>query len=165
MIEGGAAGEGGFRYCMVTTRSPAWRSLTSGPTASTTPEGSTPSTCGSFTGIAYLPERTTRSSVRFTDTARTRISTSPGPGTGVGTSSRRITSGAPNSRMTIAFTLAHGVRDERLRRRRAPLRAQALFRREEIGRRARVQDIRVGPVLVHAAPRILPVIVDLAAEQ
>src|ERR1051325_7470378 len=106
-----------------------------------------------------------RSSVRLTDTALTRISTSPAPGSGVAASSRRITSGAPNSRMTIAFTLAHGVRDERLRRRRAPLRAQAFLRGEQVGRRARVQHIGIGPVLVHAAPRILPVVVDLAAEQ
>src|SRR3979490_1639 len=59
---------GGTTNCSVTTRSPTLRAVTPGPTAETTPEGSTPRTCGSVTGTAYFPERTTRSSVRFTDT-------------------------------------------------------------------------------------------------
>jgi len=94
---------GGRTNCSVATRSPGLRAVTPGPTAATTPDGSTPSTCGSLTGTAYAPDRTARSSVRFTDTARTSMSTSPASGTGVGTSSSRITSGGPNSRMTIAF--------------------------------------------------------------
>src|SRR6266581_3863299 len=134
---------GGRTNCSVTTRSPGLRSLTPGPTAATTPEGSTPSTCGSST------------------------STSPASGAGVGTSSRRITSGGPNSRMTMAF-IARGlrdrVRDERLRHRLAPLRAQPFLRRQQLGPIARVEHVGVGPVLVHPAPRILPVVVDLAAE-
>src|SRR5947199_4896264 len=102
-ITGNEFAAGGRTNCSVTTRSPLLRAVTPGPTAATTPDGSTPSTCGSFTGTAYAPARTTRSSVRFTDTARTSMSTSSASGTGVGTSSRRITSGGPNSRMTIAF--------------------------------------------------------------
>src|SRR5262249_18359687 len=47
----------------------------------------------------------TVSRVRLTDTAWTLISTSPGPGSGVGTSSSFITLGGPNSRTTIAFNL------------------------------------------------------------
>src|SRR5689334_20797092 len=94
---------GGRTNCSVTTRSPRLRVVTPGPTSATTPDGSTPSTCGSFTGTAYAPDRTTRSSVRFTDTAWTLTSTSPASGAGVGTSSSRITSGGPNSRMTTAF--------------------------------------------------------------
>src|SRR5690242_2016843 len=94
---------GGRTNCSVTTRSPRLRPVTPGPTSTTTPDGSTPSTCGSFTGTAYAPDRTTRSSVRFTDTAWTLMSTSPASGTGVGTSSRRIASGGPNSRITTAF--------------------------------------------------------------
>src|SRR3954469_18101876 len=43
------------------------------------------------------------SRVTFTETFATRISTSFGPGTGVGSSSMRSTSGPPNSRITIAF--------------------------------------------------------------
>src|SRR6266853_1303221 len=158
---------GGRTNCSVTTRSPGLRALTSGPTAATTPDGSTPSTCGSLTGTAYAPDRTTRSSVRFTDTAWTSMSTSPASGTGVGTSSNRITSGGPNSRMTIAF-MAPGLRDrvgdELLRHRLAPLRAQSFLRRQQLGAMARVEHVGVGPVLVHPAPRILPVVVDLAAE-
>ena len=46
------------------------------------------------------------SGVRFTVTACTSMRSSPGPGTGVGNSSSRITSGGPNSRMTIAFMRA-----------------------------------------------------------
>src|SRR5712691_49072 len=158
---------GGRTNCSVTTRSPGLRSLTPGPTAATTPEGSTPSTCGSLTGTAYAPARTTRSSVRFTDTARTSTSTSSASGAGVGTSSRRITSGGPNSRMTMAF-IARGLRDrvgdERLRHRLAPLRTQSFLRRQQLGAIARVEHVGIGPVLVHAAPWVLPVVVDLAAE-
>src|SRR5436189_61951 len=58
---------GGRTNCSVTTRSPRLRALTPDPTAATTPEGSTPSTCGSFTGTAYAPASTTRSSVRSSD--------------------------------------------------------------------------------------------------
>src|SRR2546425_3799994 len=158
---------GGRTNCRVTTRSPRLRAPAPGPTAATTPDGSTPSTCGSLTGTAYVPDRTTRSSVRFTDTAWTSMSPSPASGTGVGTSSRRITSGGPNSRMTIAF-MAPGLRDrvgdEFLRHRLAPLRAQSFLRRQQLGAIARVEHVGIGPVLVHPAPWVLPVIVDLAAE-
>ena len=67
------------------------------------PDGSTPGVSGKVTRRAYLPARTTASSVRFTDTAWTLISTSPGPGSGIGTSSSFITLGGPNSRITMAF--------------------------------------------------------------
>src|SRR5215467_577711 len=87
------------------TRSPSLRCFTPAPSATTVPVGSTPRTCGSFTGRAYLPLRTMMSSVRLTETAATWIRSSPGPGSGVGTSSTRITSGPPNSRMTMAFML------------------------------------------------------------
>src|SRR6267378_4497066 len=166
-MTGNEFGAGGRTNCSVTTRSPGLRAVVPGPTAATTPDGSTPSTCGSLIGTAYVPDRTTRSSVRFTDTAWTSMSTSPASGTGVGTSSRRITSGGPNSRMTIAF-MAPGLRDrvgdEFLGHRLAPLRAQAFLRRKQLGAMARVEHVGVGPVLVHPAPRILPVVVDLAAE-
>src|SRR5579863_1326821 len=97
-------------------RSPSLRCFTPAPTATTVPVGSTPSTCGSFTGRAYLPERTIMSSVRLTDTAATWTRSSPGPGSGVGTSSILITSGGPNSRMTTALMIAS---------------LSALFRREQ----------------------------------
>src|SRR5213594_1830261 len=164
-MTGNEFGAGGRTNCSVTTRSPGLRALTPGPTAATTPEGSTPRTCGSLTGTAYAPARTTRSSVRFTDTARTSMSTSPASGTGVGTSSSRITSGGPNSRMTTAFmALRDRVGDEFLGHRFAPLGAQTFLRRKELGAMARVEHVGIGPMLVHPAPGILPVVVDLAAE-
>src|SRR6266850_4331175 len=96
------------------------------------------------------------------------MTTSPGPGTGVGTSSSRITSGPPNSRMTTAFMvrapLGDRVGDEFLRHRLAPLGLQTFLRRQQLGAMARVEHVGVGPVLVHPAPRVLPVVVDLAAE-
>src|SRR3989442_438774 len=158
---------GGRTNCSVATRSPGLRAVTPGPTAATTPDGSTPSTCGSLTGTAYAPDRTARSSVRFTDTAWTSMSTSPASGTGVGTSSRRITSGGPKLRMTIAFMvpgLRDRVGDEFLRHRLPPLRAQAFLRRKQLGSMARVEHVGIGQVLVQPGPRILPVVVDLAAE-
>src|SRR6185369_6220546 len=85
------------------TRSPTLRWVTPSPTLTTTPDGSTPSTSGSFTGRAYLPARTLVSSVRLIETAWTLSNTSPGPGSGVGTSSSFITLGGPNSRITMAF--------------------------------------------------------------
>src|SRR5688572_20367795 len=165
-MAGGAAAVGARRNCIVTTRSPTLRSVTPAPSAAITPDGSTPSTCGMAGGTTYLPARTTRSRVRFTETAFTLTSTSPGAGTGVGTSSSRMTSGGPNSRSRTAFTgSGHRVRDELLRRRTAPLRGQALFGAQQVGRVVDVQHIGIGPVLVHAAPGILPVVVDLAAQQ
>src|SRR5260221_11405513 len=94
---------GGRTNCSVPTRSPGLRAVTPGPTAATTPDGSTPSTCGSLIGTAYAPDRTTRSSVRFTDTAWNLMSTSPASGAGVSTSSSRLASRGPNSRITIAI--------------------------------------------------------------
>src|SRR5207248_5094127 len=85
------------------TRSPTLRSVTPAPSLATTPDGSTPSTSGSLTGRAYFPARTLVSSVRLTETAWTLSSTSPGPGSGVGTSSSFMTPGGPNSRITMAF--------------------------------------------------------------
>ena len=70
-----------------------------------TPDGSTPGVIGRLTRRVYLPARATVSRVRLTETAWTLISTSPGPGSGVGTSSSFITFGGPNSRTTIAFNL------------------------------------------------------------
>src|SRR5947207_10058516 len=57
------------------------------------------------------------------------------------------------------------VLDEALRRRLAPLRAEPDFDRVLRGAAARVQHVGVGPVLVHAPPRVFPVVEDLAAEQ
>src|ERR1051325_7539779 len=94
----------------VVTRSPTLRLVTPSPTFATTPDGSTPGTSGSFTGRAYLPARTLQSRVRLTETACTLSSTSPGPGSGVGTSSSFITPGGPNARITIASNPSSQVR-------------------------------------------------------
>src|SRR5947208_824361 len=122
---------------------------------------------GAWRATTVATVKSTPSGVRFTDTARTSMSTSPASGTGVGTSSRRITSGGPNSRMTMAF-MAPGLRDrvgdEFLRHRFAPLGAQSFLGRKKLGAMARVEHIGIGPVFVHPAPRVLPVVVDLAAE-
>src|SRR5204863_9767357 len=54
--------------------------------------------------------------------------------------------------------------DDGRRRRIAPLRAEALLGGNEISLVARGEPVGVDPVLVHAAPRVLPVIEYLAAE-
>jgi hypothetical protein len=54
--------------------------------------------------------------------------------------------------------------DELLWRRPAPLGAQRLVRRQQIRAASGVQAVGVGPALVHPAPGIRPVVVDLAAE-
>src|SRR6266851_4144039 len=58
-----------------------------------------------------------------------------------------------------------GVAHEDLRDRLAPRSAGAFAAFEQIGRGVGVEDVGVGPVLVHAAPRIGPVIEQLAADQ
>src|SRR5919204_4414114 len=55
--------------------------------------------------------------------------------------------------------------DELFRRPLAPLGDQTLLGRNQIGAVLHVQAVAVRPVLVHAAPRIRPVVIDLAAEQ
>src|ERR1700722_8272582 len=57
-----------------------------------------------------------------------------------------------------------GVIDEFLRRRLAPLRHQGLLGGQEVRAVGQIQAVAVGPMLVHAAPRIGPVVVDLAAQ-
>src|SRR5690348_14860647 len=56
------------------------------------------------------------------------------------------------------------VVDELLRRRLAPLRDERLLGRHQVRAVGEVEAVRVGPVLVHAAPRVGPVVVDLAAQ-
>src|SRR5947207_1341938 len=63
------------------------------------------------------------------------------------------------------MTLLPPVLDELLRRVVTPLADERFFRRQQVTRRARVEPVGVGPALVHAAPRIAPVVVDLAAEE
>src|SRR2546427_3779513 len=57
------------------------------------------------------------------------------------------------------------VTDEPLRRVLAPLAPEPFLRRQEIAAALRVEPVGVRPTLVDAAPRIGPVVVDLAAEQ
>src|SRR5437867_2727989 len=64
----------------------------------------------------------------------------------------------------VGLLYAH-VADEALGRVLAPLAHQRLFGRQQIRAAARVQPVGVGPPLVHAPPRVGPVVVDLAAEQ
>ena len=85
------------------TRSPTFSDVTPSPTASTTPDGSTPGISGSVTSMPEAPATSCTSSVVLTETACTRMSTSPGPGVGSWTSSRCSCSGPPNALTTIAF--------------------------------------------------------------
>src|SRR5690349_16659983 len=57
------------------------------------------------------------------------------------------------------------VAEELRRRILAPLAAEAFFCRQQIAAACGVEPIGIGPALVHAPPRIRPVVVDLAAEQ
>ena len=96
------------------TRLPMSESSTPGPTASTTPACSVPSTCGKFlTRCANggRPARVATSFVRATAIACTRMRTSPAVGSGVGTSARCNTSGPPNSVITKAFTTSAPSRE------------------------------------------------------
>src|SRR5689334_21936033 len=60
--------------------------------------------------------------------------------------------------------LPHRVMHELLRRRAAP-RAGELVAADQVGGHAGVEHVGVGPMLVHPAPRVAPVVVDLAAER
>src|SRR5947209_15132539 len=59
--------------------------------------------------------------------------------------------------------LRRGVAHEDLRDRLAPRPAGAFAALQQVGRGAGVENIGVGPVLVHPAPRIGPIIEQLAA--
>src|SRR5680860_238905 len=101
------------------TLAPTSGDRTSLPRATTTPAGSTPSTCGSTVPRFCPSARTRRSRERFTVTACTATTTSSGPGSGSGTSASSRTSGPPNRRIRIALTSPpqrpvrpHGHRDQ-----------------------------------------------------
>src|SRR5256886_5719103 len=64
-----------------------------------------------------------------------------------------------------ASSLLTDVLDEPLRRVLAPLAPEPLLRRQEIAAALRVEAVGVRPALLHPAPRVGPVVVDLAAEQ
>src|SRR5437868_7824863 len=85
----------------MTTRSPGAKPVTPSPMASTTPAPSAPRILGFGTEGRPLRTQTSR---WFSDAARRRISTSPGPASGSGASSYRKTSGPPSSWIRTAFT-------------------------------------------------------------
>src|SRR5216684_7841299 len=58
-----------------------------------------------------------------------------------------------------------GMADEALGRALAPLRLEALLGAQQVAAVGGVQPVGIGPALVHAAPRVGPVVVDLAAQQ
>src|SRR2546428_13468412 len=64
-----------------------------------------------------------------------------------------------------ASSLLTDVLYEPLRRVLAPLAPEPFLRRQEIAAALRVEPVGVRPTLVDAAPRIGPVVVDLAAVQ
>src|SRR4051812_13807136 len=57
------------------------------------------------------------------------------------------------------------VAHEPLRRPVAPLRLEAFLGAQQVAAVRRVEAVGVGPALVDAAPRVAPVVIDLAAEQ
>src|SRR5439155_18364914 len=61
--------------------------------------------------------------------------------------------------------LRTGMPDEALRRPLAPLRLEAFLGGQKVAAIGGVQPVGIGPALMHAAPRVGPVIVDLAAKQ
>ena len=99
---------------MPRTSSPTEKPSTSAATPSTTPETSVPGMIGRAIGglisggTLGIPSRRYQSG-GFRPTACTRTSTSPGFGSGTGTSSYRSTSGPPNSWIRIAFIVGAGM--------------------------------------------------------
>ncbi len=85
---------------MPKTSSPTAKSGTPGPSDSTTPETSQPSTTGK---VLNGPPRRHLVSTGFTLTACTRTRTSPAAGSGMGRSAGTSTSGPPYSWITIAL--------------------------------------------------------------
>src|SRR5690606_2102430 len=76
--------------------------LTSAPTAETVPAASLPIVTGD--SALYRPVRK-YTSMKLTPAAATSMTTSCGPGTGVGTSSSTRRSGPPGSRTTMRFMI------------------------------------------------------------
>ena len=84
------------------TTSPTPRSVTSAPTATTSPAMSHPARNGGGTGPPGICPTRAAMSAGFTHTARTRTSTPPGPGAGSGSSTSSSTSGPPKALTTTA---------------------------------------------------------------
>src|SRR6266545_3096193 len=134
------------------TRCPTSDASTPSPTATTSPAGSLPQTCGSGIGIRNVPERTTVSGPWLIVTAPTSTTASPGPATGSATSSYRRTSGPPCSWKTAAFiSLGFGEH-----RREVDVDAEGI---DEVA--GAVQDRRAGDGHCLA---VLSVVVDLRLE-
>src|ERR1700730_10471849 len=85
------------------TRIPAFRSLTSGATASITPAASIPGVSGSLGLIMYSP-RMKKVSAKLIPAAWTLSSAVPGASSGFGVSTYLSTLGSPVFSKTIAFT-------------------------------------------------------------
>src|SRR5262245_64565018 len=81
-----------------------------------------------------------------------------------GTSHHTINSPVPFFLVAICALLLAHVTDEFIGRTIAPLADERFLGGQQVPRRARVQPVRVGPALVDPAPRVGPVVVDLAAQ-
>src|SRR5690606_29060997 len=93
------------------TRSPGWNRRAPRPRRSTTPAASSPGLNGNSGLVWYWP-LIIKESAKLTVEALTPITTSPGPGSGSGTSSIVSFSGPPHSRQTtarIAVLPLHGL--------------------------------------------------------
>src|SRR5216683_7039323 len=85
------------------TRSPGAKSVTLGPTLSTTPANSPPGENGNGGLVWYLPAMI-KVSKKFKPTALTLATTSPGPAAGSGTSASTRSSAEPWRWQRMAFT-------------------------------------------------------------
>src|SRR5579859_5032971 len=140
------------RRLTVATWSPTRRSLTSLPTATTTPDGSTPNTVGRVTLRPLPSRRTITSRVRLTETAWTFTRTSSSAIAGTGTSSTWSTSGGPKRRMStarIVVGMSNGETetavDEETAIAENPLNAFSLLQYANIGEWISVDDQHICP--------------------
>src|SRR5262249_45935908 len=85
------------------TRSPGLNAVTPAPTFSTTPANSPPGENGKGGLVWYLPAMISVSK-KFSPTAATLVTTSPGPATGAGISGSARSSGGPKRWQRVAFT-------------------------------------------------------------
>src|SRR5690606_21589239 len=114
------------RVSPIATRSPTAKPVTPSPIAVIVPAPSKPTRRGSVIGgSGRIPARCL-TSTGFTPAASIRTTTSPGPATGSGTSTRRRTSGAPISVWTIARAMHSGYRSAAGERLHDPLRRYRL---------------------------------------
>src|SRR5262245_14808424 len=122
-------------------------------------------------GIRVLAASRSRSSCSFKVIVSSRAPrpAEPQPRAGLQYARQRTAPPVARAGGAATSTSERALRDhaieEPLRRALAPLRDEPVFRGDQVRAVLHVEPVRVGPVLVHAAPRIRPIVVDLAAEE